>query len=135
MLNHAVFMGRIGHDLDLRQASNGKAVLSFKIGVDRNKRRDQEKETDWFRCVAFEGTAEMIARNFSKGDLICVEGQMRVNPWTDKEGRAQTSTELIVRSVYYTESRNAREARRQREQPPQGGPYYAPAGALPEGYF
>ena len=135
MLNHAVFIGRIGHDLDLKTSASGKSVLSFNIGVDRNKRRDQEKETDWFRCVAFEGTAEMIQRNFTKGDLICVEGSMRVHPWTDKEGRAQTSTEMVIWSVYFVESRDARKRRRQKEQPRQAGPYYAPAGALPEGYY
>ena len=68
MLNHAEIMGRITHDLELRRTPNNKAVCSFTVAVDRNrKREDGTYDTDWIRVVAWDHTAEFVSRNFEKG--------------------------------------------------------------------
>ena len=125
MLNFIVIMGRIGSDMEIKKTLDGKSVLSLPVGVDRNRKSaDGTYETDWFRCVAWNSTAEMIERNFRKGDLICLVGHMQHRTFTDKTDAKRDVMELIVRNVHFVESRAAREQRRT------NGAYYAEAGAF-----
>lgn len=102
MLNHCVFMGRITRDPELRKTATDKSVVSFSIACDRPYVADREKETDFIDCTAWRGTAEFIARNFSKGSLIIVAGRMQNRVWTDKEGNNRKTTELVVSEAEFS---------------------------------
>ena len=78
MLNKVILMGRITHDLELRQTPNGVSVLSFSIAVDRSfARQGEERQTDFIDCVAWRQQAEFISRYFGKGRMIAVEGELQ----------------------------------------------------------
>lgn len=125
MLNHAEIMGRITHDLELRRTPSSKAVCSFTVAVDRNRRReDGTYDTDWIRVVAWDHTAEFVVRNFEKGKPILVEGRIQTRDYTDKDGNKRTGTEVIAANVYFCGGERKK---------PDGGqqPYYAPAEWTP----
>ena len=125
MLNHAEIMGRITHDLELRRTPNNKAVCSFTVAVDRNrKREDGTYDTDWIRVVAWDHTAEFVVRNFEKGKPILVEGRIQTRDYTDKDGNKRTGTEIIAANVYFCGGERKKA---------EGGqqPYYAPAEFMP----
>lgn len=62
-LNKAIILGRITHDLEVRQTPSGTAVLQFTVAVDRNYSKDGgEKQTDFINCVAWRQTAEFISK-------------------------------------------------------------------------
>lgn len=95
MLNHAVMMGRLCADPELKHTHNGVAVCSTRIAVDRDYAKDGKKETDFFDVVAWRGTAEFICSYFSKGRMIAVEGRMQTRPWTDRDGNKRVAIELV----------------------------------------
>ena len=103
MYNKAVLMGRICNDLELKTTQNGISVLSFRLAVDRSyQAKGEERKADFFNIVAWRGTGEFIARNFSKGRLILVEGELQTRQYTDKNGNTQNVVELNVGSAYFT---------------------------------
>lgn len=103
MLNKVILMGRITHDLELKQISNGSSVLSFSIAVEQNfKSQNGERQTDFINCVAWRQQAESIARYFSKGRMICIEGNLRTRNYDDKNGVKHYVTEVYVDSFYFT---------------------------------
>jgi single-strand DNA-binding protein len=53
----------------------------------------------WF--VAFESLGEAIARNARKGDQLILQGQMRADNWTDKEGEKQYDYSFIVQNFRF----------------------------------
>jgi single-strand DNA-binding protein len=53
----------------------------------------------WF--VAFDSLGEAIAKNARKGDQLIVQGQIRANNWTDKEGEKQYDYSFIVQSFRF----------------------------------
>lgn len=71
------------------------------MAVDRRGRKDEERKTDYFDCVAFSGTAEFIHKYFDKGDGILVNGRMESNQWTDKDGNKRLSWALSVDDVEF----------------------------------
>lgn len=101
-LNKAIILGRITHDLEVRQTQSGTAVLQFTVAVDRNYSKDSEKQTDFINCVAWRQTAEFISRWFSRGRMIAVDGRLQTRTYEDKNGTKHYITELIVENANFT---------------------------------
>lgn len=102
-LNKAIIMGRITHDLEIRQTQSGTAVLQFTVAVDRNYSKDGgEKQTDFINCVAWRQTAEFIGRYFGKGRMIAIDGRLQTRTYEDKNGTKHYITELIVENTNFT---------------------------------
>lgn len=100
-LNKAILMGRITHDLEMKQTQSGTAVLSFSIAVDRYS-KDEEKAADFISCVAWNKTAEFIAKYFSKGRMIAITGTLHSRTYDDKNGSKHYVTEVFVDSADFT---------------------------------
>ncbi len=90
MFNKAILMGRIAHNLELKTTPGGLSVLSFRIAVERAyQAQGEERKTDFFNIVAWRSTAEFIAKYFSKGRMIFVEGELQTRQYVDKKGSTQ----------------------------------------------
>ena len=89
--NHVTIAGRITNNLELKTTQMQKPVLSFSVAVNRDK-----DHSDFFNCVAFNKTAETIAKYFGKGSNILVDGQLTTRKWTDQQGNNRTSTDILV---------------------------------------
>lgn len=75
MLNKITLHGYLGKDPELQEFESQKGPFlraSFSLAVSR----DFGDETDWFYCIAYGKTAEIISRYFHKGSEILLEGRM-----------------------------------------------------------
>lgn len=103
MLNRTVLMGRITHDLEVKQTQNGIDVLSFTVAVQRNyAAQGGERQSDFINCVAWRQQAEFISKYFGKGRMIALEGSLRSRTYDDKNGTRHYVTEVYVDSVSFT---------------------------------
>ena len=103
MLNRVILMGRITHDLELRQTPNGISVLSFSVAVERSyAKQGEERQTDFIDCVAWRQQADFISRYFGKGRMIAIEGQLQTRTYQDKNGNNRKAVEVMVDSVSFT---------------------------------
>lgn len=103
MLNRVVILGRITHDLEVKQTTNGTACLQFTVAVERNfKDANGEYQADFITCVAWKEKAEFINRYFGKGAMIAIEGQLRSRTYEDKNGTKHYVTEVFVDSASFT---------------------------------
>ena len=75
---HCTFGGIVG-TVELRLLQNGKAILSFGLGMCVDPSTDG---LTWITCKAWEGSARAIALNIEKGDKIVVTGP--VDQWQGK---------------------------------------------------
>ena len=105
MLNRIVLMGRLTHDPELRRTQSYTPVCSFSLAVDRDYKRDGEKETDFIDIVAWRSTADFVGKYFTKGRMAVVEGRLQIRDWTDKEGGKRRSAEVIADNVYFGDSK------------------------------
>lgn len=106
MLNKSIIMGRLTADVELRATQSGKSVASFTLAVDRDfKGQNGEKETDFINCVAWQGTAEFVAKYFKKGNMAVVSGRLQTRKYETQDGQKRTETEIIAESVYFGESK------------------------------
>ena len=105
MLNIVAIQGRLSADPELRTTQTGTPVCSFTLAVQRNIKSGDEYPTDWIDCVAWKGTAEFICKYFQKGQLIAVNGTLQTRSY-EKEGVKRKTTQVVVQSAYFCESRN-----------------------------
>lgn len=106
MLNKIVIQGRLTKDPELRRTQSGTAVASATVAVDRDfKNQDGNRDTDFIPIVAWKGTGEMLAKYFSKGRMIVVEGRLQLRDWTDNDGNKRRTAEIVANSVYFGDSK------------------------------
>lgn len=94
-------MGRIVNDLELKKTSNGISFLSFTVACERPHKSGEEKVSDFLNCRAWRGTAEFVEKYFSKGQMIAIEGAVRQEKWTDKDGNKHSAEVTVVDSVHF----------------------------------
>lgn len=102
MLNHITVMGRFTRDPELRFTSSQKPVASFTLAVDRD---GKDNGTDFIDCVAWNGTAEFVSKYFGKGRMAVASGKLQIREWTDKDGNKRRSAEVVVRDIYFGDSK------------------------------
>ncbi len=103
MLNKIFLMGRLVADPDHRQTPSGTSVTTFRIAVDRDFRNKEtgEKEADFISVVTWRATADFVAKYFSKGRMIVVDGRLQTRNYTDREGNRRTATEVVAENIYF----------------------------------
>lgn len=105
MLNHIVVMGRLTRDPELRKTASGVSVTSFTVAVDRDFSQDGQKETDFIDVVAWRGTAEFVAKYFTKGRMAVISGRLQIRNWEDKEGNKRRTAEILAENIYFGDSK------------------------------
>jgi single-strand DNA-binding protein len=101
MLNKVILIGRLTADVELSQTPTGINYCRFTIAINRPFRKDAEKQADFIGVTAWRATAEFISKYFSKGSAIIVEGSLRNNDYTDKDGIKHYSMEVLASNVSF----------------------------------
>jgi len=101
MLNRIVLIGRLTRDPEMRYTSNGIAVTSFTLAVQRNYTNQQgEREVDFINIVTWRKLAEHCAQYLGKGRLVAVEGRLEINK-SEKDGRKYINPQLVADNVRF----------------------------------
>lgn len=102
MLNRVILLGRLTKDPEIKHTSEGNAVTSFQIAVDRSYvKKGEERKADFFTVVAWRKTAEFVVKYFQKGSLIAVEGQLQSRTYQKKDGSNQYVVEINADNVSF----------------------------------
>ena len=95
--NKIILVGNLGRDPELRYTPQGSAVCNLSVATSE-KRRDKAGEnqeiTSWFRVTLWEKKAEAAAKYLTKGSSVYVEGRLRVEEWTDRDGKTRYTLEV-----------------------------------------
>lgn len=106
-MNNACLVGRLTKDPELKYIpSSGTAVATFVIAVDREyTNKEGKKETDFIPVEVMGKSAEYCASYITKGRLVSLKGEIRVDSYTDKKtGEKRTFTKVHTKMVTSLES-------------------------------
>jgi len=99
MINKMVLQGRLTRDVETRNTQPGISVASFTVAWSK-KIKDTETQL-FLDCTAWRGTADLVAKYFTKGKEIIVEGELSTKKWADKEGKNRSTTIMTVDQVHF----------------------------------
>ena len=97
-------IGRITKDLELKQTSTGKDVVSYTLAVPINK-----DLTEFINCTTFGEFAKTLCTYCSKGDLIAIEGQLRTNQYVDNNNIKHTNYYVLTDKVMFLSTKKKTE--------------------------
>lgn len=102
--NRLILVGNLGKDPELRYTPQGTPVCTFSLATnDRRKDRNGEMqdETMWFRVTVWGRQAENVSQYLAKGRPVYVEGRLRIDEWTDREGVQRHTLDVTATDVKF----------------------------------
>lgn len=120
-MNNVTLIGRLTRDPEVRYTAQSQmAVARFSVAIDRPKKPDGEKQTDFPSVVVFGKTAENCERFLGKGRLVGIQGRIQTGSYTNKNGDKVYTTEVVANNVEFLdwgESDTQKKERRQAQEP------------------
>jgi single-strand DNA-binding protein len=102
--NKIIIVGNLGRDPELRYTPQGNAVCNFSMATNE-KRRDKAGElqdiTTWFRVTLWGRQAENASKYLQKGSAVYIEGRLRVDEWTDRDGNARQTLDVNATDMQF----------------------------------
>lgn len=99
-VNKVILVGNLGADPEIRYTAGGGAVCKIKIATSESwkdkQTGEQQERTEWHRVVFFNRLAEIAAEYLKKGRQVYIEGSLRTDKYTDKEGVERYTTDVIA---------------------------------------
>jgi single-strand DNA-binding protein len=97
--NKVIIVGRVTADPQLRTTPGGQSVTSIGVATNRvwnDKNGQKQEEVEFHNVVLWGRTAEVAAQFLVKGATVLIEGRLRSRSWTDKQGQARKTTEIMA---------------------------------------
>ena len=92
MLNQVVLVGRLVDNPVVSTSENGKKYTAINLAVSRGfKNVDGVYETDFIRCVLWDGIAINTTEYCHSGDVVGIKGRLQNRSYEDEESTCRTS--------------------------------------------
>ena len=101
-VNKVILIGNLGSDPEVRYLEGGSAVAKFSIATTEsytNKNGERVDNTEWHRIELWEGLAKVAEKYLKKGNQVYIEGRIRTDNWTDKEGQQRSGVTIRANSL------------------------------------
>lgn len=98
-VNKVILIGNLGSDPQIINTKNGKIVAHLSLCTDesyRNQNGEMVSANTWHRLTMWDRTAEIAQQYLHKGSQIYVEGRLKNNDYTDKDGIKHYCVEITV---------------------------------------
>lgn len=98
-INKVILVGNLGNDPEVRYAQSGSAITTLSVATSeswKDKDGNQQERTEWHRVKAFGRLAEIMGEYLKKGRQVYIEGSLRTEKYTDKNGVEKYSTDIIA---------------------------------------
>jgi len=102
--NKITIVGNLGRDPELRYTPQGNAVCNFSMATNekrRDKSGDLQDITTWFRVTLWGRQAENASKFLQKGSPVYIEGRLRVDEWTDRDGKNRYTLEVNANDMQF----------------------------------
>ena len=131
-VNKVILLGRLGSDPEVRTLPSGGKVVTFSIATSENynnKEGVKVEQTEWHRIELWEGLANVAEQYLKKGDMAYIEGKIRTEKWTDKEGVERSTVKVRGNSLQLVGGRGASANDENDAMPSSNSNNYAPKAA------
>jgi single-strand DNA-binding protein len=97
-VNKVILVGNLGRDPEIRYMPSGEPIANIALATSRkykNKVGEMVEETEWHRITFFGKLAEIVGQYMKKGSSMYVEGRLKTDKYTDKDGIEKYSTVIV----------------------------------------
>ncbi len=99
-VNKVILVGTLGKDPEVRYSQAGAAMTSVSVATNESWKDkvtgEKQERTEWHRVKFFGRLAEIAGEYLKKGGQVYIEGSLRTEKYTDKQGVEKYSTDIIA---------------------------------------
>ena len=102
--NKITLVGNLGRDPELRYTPQGTPVCSFTMATNerrKDKSGEFQDQTTWFRVTLWGRQAETASQYLTKGRPVYIEGRLRIEEWTDRDGKQRYTLEVHATDMQF----------------------------------
>jgi single-strand DNA-binding protein len=99
-INKVILVGNLGADPEVRYTGSGTAIATLSVATSESwtdkQSGEKQERTEWHRVKLFGRLAEIAGEYLKKGRQIYIEGSLRTDKYTDKQGVERYSTDIVA---------------------------------------
>ena len=107
MLNKVILQGRLTENPELKFTKTDKALTTFSVAVEDNRKTGNERNVNFFRIQAWGASAEFICKYFEKGQMILVDGRLTTSSYTDKNNIKRKDVYIVAEGINFCGAKSA----------------------------
>ena len=124
-VNKVILIGNLGADPEMRQTGSGTAICSFTLATSESwtdkQSGEKQERTEWHRIKIFGRLGEIAHEYLKKGRQVYIEGSIRTDKFTGKDGVEKYFTDIIANEMQMLGSNEGGGGGGQRSQSSGGG--------------
>lgn len=110
IMNQVILVGRLCQDPELLSVKNQKQMTSITLAINRHfKNSDGIYETDFIRCVLWNGIAANTTEYCHKGDIVGVKGRLQTSVYEDDDNNKKYGMDVVAEKITFLSSGNKKE--------------------------
>jgi len=102
-INKVILVGNLGADPETRYSAGGTAITSLRIATSESwmdkQSGERQERTEWHRVKLFGKLAEIAGEYLKKGRQVYIEGSLRTDKYTDKDGIERYTTDIVANEM------------------------------------
>lgn len=110
-MNRIDLIGRLTRDPELRKTETGHVRADFNIAVNRIGAKEEQQQADFIPCRVWGNQAENLAHFMGKGSQIAIEGNIRNDAYTDKDGNTKYTWYVLASRIEYLSKGEQKESK------------------------
>lgn len=98
-VNKVILVGNLGSDPEVKYTASGVAVATISLATSeawKDKQGVQQERTERHRVKFFGKLGEIVGEYLEKGRQVYVEGKLRTDKYTDREGVERYATYIVA---------------------------------------
>lgn len=124
-INKVILVGNLGADPEMRHTGSGTAVTTLSVATSESwtdkQSGEKQERTEWHRVKMFGRLAEIAGDYLKKGRQVYIEGSLRTDKYTDKQGIERYTTDIVANEMQMLGGNEGGGAPRERSQGAGGG--------------
>ena len=120
-INKVILIGNLGSDPEVKYLDGDRAVANFSLATNEtytDRQGNMITQTEWHRVEMWDSLAKVAEKYLTKGRQVYIEGKIRTDKWTDKEGVDKYTTRIRANVLQMLGNREDR----QQDAPPPANP-------------
>jgi single-strand DNA-binding protein len=131
-VNKVILLGNLGSDPEVRYLDSGSVVAKFNIATSEaytTKGGERVEQTEWHKIELWDNLAKTAEQYLRKGNTVYIEGKIKTEQWTDKDGQQKSG--IRIRATSMTLVGGRRDGAEGESQPSMAQAASAPAASRP----
>ena len=107
MLNKVQMIGHLGN-IESTTLPNGTVLTKLSLAVNKkykDKQGVKQEKTTWFNVHAFSKLGELVSQYAKVGNLVYIEGELKIDKYTDKTGVEKMITVIVANACQILNSK------------------------------